>query len=270
MFYLKQFNNFIKKFNFEFGHCCICNENKFIHELIICDISNFEFELKHMKILFKMNSRFHFEYNIEFIQEELLNDTKHVHPKLEGFLLSNQGISTTKHQFSTCKTCYISLKNNKMLKLALANGLWIGITPKILPKLTMVGKTLITCYRCCTILVKLRYTNKGSTTCQHALKGNVVNFAQDLESVVKLLDTLPSPLESLSNTIAIHFVGSSHPPVELVKSFKLLHVHKSIVIVWLTWLKMNHIGYKNITMNMDFLNMLPENDILKPIMRSMF
>jgi hypothetical protein len=27
-----------------------------------------------------------------------------------------------------------------MLKLALANGLWIGITPKILPKLTMVKK----------------------------------------------------------------------------------------------------------------------------------
>jgi hypothetical protein len=33
---------------------------------------------------------------------------------------------------------------------------------------------------------------------------------------------------------------------------------------------MNHIGYKNITMNMDNLNTLPENDIPKPIMRSMF
>jgi len=31
MFCLKQFNNFINKSNFEFGHCCICNENKFIH-----------------------------------------------------------------------------------------------------------------------------------------------------------------------------------------------------------------------------------------------
>jgi hypothetical protein len=38
------------------------------------------------------------------------------------------------------------------------------------------------------------YTNKGSTTCQHALKGNVVSFAQDLESVIKLLDTLPLSL----------------------------------------------------------------------------
>jgi hypothetical protein len=45
---------------------------------------------------------------------------------LEGLLLSNQGISTTEHQFSTCKTCYVSSKNNKMLKLALTNGLWLA------------------------------------------------------------------------------------------------------------------------------------------------
>ncbi len=109
---LKQFNNFIKKSNFEFGHCCICNDKKFIHELIICDISNLDYELKHTKNLLKMNSKFHFEYDIEFILEELLNDTKHVHPELEGLLLSNQGISTIEHQFSTCKTCCVSLKNN--------------------------------------------------------------------------------------------------------------------------------------------------------------
>jgi hypothetical protein len=88
-----------------------------------------------MKKLLKMNPKFHFKYDIEFIPEELLNDTKHMHLEFEGLLLSNQGISTTKHQFSTCKTCYISLKNNKMSKLALANGLWIGITPKIFTKI---------------------------------------------------------------------------------------------------------------------------------------
>jgi hypothetical protein len=45
-----------------------------------------------------------------------------------------------------------------MPKLALANGLWIGITPKILPKLTIDEETLIACYRSRTILVKLKYT----------------------------------------------------------------------------------------------------------------
>ncbi len=46
-----------------------------------------------------MNPKFHFEYDIEFIPKELLNDTKHVHPKFEGLLLSNQDISTIEHQF---------------------------------------------------------------------------------------------------------------------------------------------------------------------------
>jgi hypothetical protein len=71
-----------------------------------------------MKNLLKKNLIFHFEYNIKFIPKESLNDTKHMHLELEGLLLSNQGISTIEHQFSTCKTCYFFSKNNKMLKLA--------------------------------------------------------------------------------------------------------------------------------------------------------
>jgi hypothetical protein len=61
-----------------------------------------------------------------------------------------------------------------------------------------------------------------------------------------------------------------HPPIELDKSCKLLHVREYVVTVWFTWLKMNHTGYKNTTMNMDVLNTLPKNDIPEPIMRSMF
>jgi len=41
---------------------------------------NLDFELKHMKNLLKMNPKFHFEYNIEFIPKELLNNIKHLHP----------------------------------------------------------------------------------------------------------------------------------------------------------------------------------------------
>jgi hypothetical protein len=108
--------------------------------------------------------------------------------------------------FQDVKLCYVSLKIYKMPKLALANGLWIGITLKILSRLTMVEETLIIRYHYCTILVKLRYTNKGSTTCQHAFKGNVVNFAQDPKNVIKVLNTLSLSLEPLSNIIVIHFV----------------------------------------------------------------
>jgi hypothetical protein len=94
-------------------------------------------------------------------------------------------------------------------KLALTNGLWIGITPPILPKLTMVKETLIAHFRCHTILVKVRYINKGGITCQHALKRNIISFVQNPKNAIKLLDRLLSSLKSLINTIVIHFVGSS-------------------------------------------------------------
>jgi hypothetical protein len=56
------------------------------------------------------------------------------------------------------------LKDNKIPKLALANGLWIGIAAMGLSKLTMVEETLITRYHCHIILAKLRYNNRGNTT----------------------------------------------------------------------------------------------------------
>jgi len=112
-----------------------------------------------------------------------------------------------------------------MPKLALANGLWIGIA----------------CYHYWTILIKLRYSNKGGNIRQHALKGNVVNFSQDLENVAKILDILPLSLVSLSN-MQIHFVGNTHPPIELVKMCKLLYVWKFAIFTLFNWLKSNHVG----------------------------
>jgi hypothetical protein len=81
----------------------------------------------------------------------------------------------------------------------------------------------------------LRYSNKGSTTCQHVPKGNIVSFAQDPESAIKLLNPLPLSLESLINTIGKHFVGSSHQFIEY--QLKVAKYYTYIT----TWLKMNHI-----------------------------
>jgi hypothetical protein len=61
-----------------------------------------------------------------------------VHLELEGFLLAKKGISNIKPKKFICSTCYVYIENNKIPKFALANGLWIGIAPKMLIKLTMV------------------------------------------------------------------------------------------------------------------------------------
>jgi hypothetical protein len=59
-------------------------------------------------------------------------------------------------------------------------------------------------------------------TYQRALKINVVSFAQDLEHAMEILNELPLSLESLFDFITIHFVGNTHPPMEIVKSCEIL------------------------------------------------
>jgi hypothetical protein len=70
-----------------------------------------------MTNLLKMNLKYHFENDTKFIPKELTSDTKHVQQELDRLLLANEGISTIKHQIFLCKTCYVSLKNNKYQNL---------------------------------------------------------------------------------------------------------------------------------------------------------
>jgi hypothetical protein len=155
-----------------------------------------------------------------------------------------------------------------MPKLALANGLWISITQITLPNLTMVEETLSARYCCQTILFKLIYTNKGGIIGQHALKSNVVIFAQDLECAIEILNELPLSLESLFDFIAVHFVGNTHLSMEIIKNCKFLYVKKCVITIWLTWLISSHTKYKCMTINRHSLNSFSNNNILDLIMRS--
>ncbi len=193
-----------------------------------------------------------------------------MHLELNGLLLAKRCISNIELKFSICTTCHTSIEHNKIPKLALANGLWIGIAPRMLPKFKMVKDIPISRYRRQTILFKLRYTNKGGIIQQHAFKGNVLSFAQDPEHAIKLLGELQLSLKPLSHFVAVHFVGITHPPIDVYKSCKFLYECKYVVTLWLTWLKFNHIGYMCTTINTHGLNVLLDNNILDLILGSIF
>jgi hypothetical protein len=55
---------------------------------------------------------------------------------------------------------------------------------------------------------------------------------------------LPLSLELLFDTITLHFVGSSHTQIKLVKSCKLVYICKYVVTIWPIWMKFNQIRYK--------------------------
>ncbi len=70
------------------------------------------------------------------------------------------------------------------------------------------------------------YTNKGGIIGQHALKGNLIIFAQDLECAIEVLNELPLSLISLYDFIMVHFVGNTHPPMEIIKNCKFLYMRR--------------------------------------------
>jgi hypothetical protein len=80
-------------------------------------------------------------------------------------LLCKEGISNFGNIITICKTCLNSVVKNKTPKISLINGLWIGHTDDLLPKLTLVEEFLFARYRCKTTSKKLKYSN-NSLTCQ--------------------------------------------------------------------------------------------------------
>jgi hypothetical protein len=58
------------------------------------------------------------------------------------------------------------------------NGLWIGHTHDLFPKLTPVEESLIAHYQCITTLIKLRYFNNFLIG-QKPLNRNISSFAQN-------------------------------------------------------------------------------------------
>jgi hypothetical protein len=135
-----------------------------------------------MKNILKFNPKHHISNDNNIVLQTLIKNTKHGHPKLEGLLLAKKGISI-------CKSYHACLNYNKMPKLALANGLWIGVAPLMLQKLIIAEETLIAQYWM--ILFKLKYTNKGRMIGQHAVKRNVISFAQKFKHAIELLNELP-------------------------------------------------------------------------------
>jgi hypothetical protein len=85
------------------------------------------------------------------------------------------------------------------------NGLWIGHTHDLFPKLTPVEESLITRYQYKTILIKLKYFNKFLIG-QKALKRNISTFVQNHDATMALIDSLPTSLKSFLGICNLRFL----------------------------------------------------------------
>ena len=105
---------------------------------------------------------------------------------------------------NVCNTCRMSIRCNKVPRLALAHGLWLGDVPEELSSLQFVEKLLIARVRhtCCFLKI---------STGGHKMKANAIAFETPIP---KVYSKLPPPRDEMDDVLAIFFTGPCKPTLE--------------------------------------------------------
>ena len=152
-----------------------------------------------------------------------------------------------------CLSCINSLKKQKVPKMALANGLWIGEVPDVLRDLTFAEQMLISRIRHNRCLVRVSSGRAKMTA-------NVIMFANP---TVKVYHALPPSLEELDEVLAFTYTGSANPTETDFARTPML-VRRIKVCKALEWLKLNHADYADLEISQKNLESYPLNGI--PVM----
>ncbi|PPQ75527.1 hypothetical protein CVT24_013233 [Panaeolus cyanescens] len=148
-----------------------------------------------------------------------------------------------------CDTCRRCIREGKVPRLALANGLWIGQVPVQLKRLRFAERLLVARIRHTCAYVKV-------ASGMRKMKANVIAFENPIP---KVYNKLPPPREDMDDVLAILFTGPCKPNEEDFKRTPLL-IRRNVVLEALEWLILNHIGYYGIEISRENLEQYPEDE----------
>jgi len=141
----------------------------------------------------------------------------------------------------TCNRCYSEETSPK--KFSAGNNMDPGEVPEELRDLTEIEEMLIAQVFTVVSVYRLR----GG---QHGYRGNVINFPQDIQEFTKQLPRQPSSLDVL----VVRRQTANEPT-----AFRDFIVRREKVARALLWLKKHNGYYKDITIDNEILQTLPEN-----------
>ena len=148
--------------------------------------------------------------------------------------------------------------------------MWLGDPPLVLRKLTFTKMLLVARHypRCYVFKLYPKDSMRGSNPAhlQRGMAGNVTLYEVNTNAVGGMLEgkLLPQPIETLSNIIAITFIGTRRLPSNwMARTFK---VRRSAVHQALQWLQANNELYRDIVISPQQLAALPEDNIPAEVM----
>ena len=149
-----------------------------------------------------------------------------------------------------CSDYVKSLKKQRMPKLALANGIWIGQVPSVLKDLTFAEKILVSQIHHNRCLMRVSSGRVKMTA-------NVIMFANPQ---VKVYHALPPSCQELDEVLAFTYTGITAPTDEDYARTPML-VQRNKVSEALEWLKLNHTDYADLEISKQNLDSYPLNGV---------
>jgi hypothetical protein len=147
-----------------------------------------------------------------------------------------------------CDSCRLQLQKEKIPRLALANGLWLGAISEELSCLGFVERLLIAHVRVNSCFVRVASSELRK------IASHVITFESP---VPKVYHHLPPSMEDLDEVLAVLFTGPCKPTEKENQCTPLL-VRRNQVADALEWLKLNHSDYADLKLAYDELNRYPE------------
>ena len=152
---------------------------------------------------------------------------------------------------SICDRCRQYLRNGKIPRNALANGLWLGPVPEELACLGFIEKLLVAKVRINSCFIRV------ASSGLRKMASHVIAFESP---VPKVYHKLPPPMEDLDEVLAVLFTGPCKPTEKEFQRTPLL-VRRKQVARALEWLKLNHSDYADLEIAYDELERYPENSL---------
>lgn len=193
------------------------------------------------------------------------------HNLVHGLLLHNQAVHDAEKNSakgSVCHECWESLKKDKLPKLSLANGMWIGDTPFELSVLTLAEQILIARNYPAAYIVKLYPKKRGAKHLHRGLRGNVSTYRLDSQEIADMVagNIMPPPSRILASIIGVTLVGPKNIPETTMPGF--LKVRRRRVQEALEWLKLHNPLYANIEISHQRLSELENDGIPQEIIQT--
>ncbi|KAJ3764371.1 hypothetical protein EV360DRAFT_31602, partial [Lentinula raphanica] len=174
--------------------------------------------------------------------------TRVVRTSAEEPIRECRGPVVDKQCAQVCSTCRASIREGKVPRFALCNGLWLGDVPPELKDLTFYEKMLVSRVRHSKCFVRVR-KGAGNSNGHGKLVSNVISFENPTP---KIYDILPPPKQEIEEVLAIMFSGSAQPTDEEYRR-SLVFVRRNVVANAIKYCILNHCDYEDVTFSPDNL-----------------